>query len=115
MGSSFRSIDIKGLPIGLVSSENTTFSSALLEELNESKAFNVKSFPTEDEARDTLKNGQLRALIVIPQNFEYALSTENKSQIRIIIDNSDLALEQAIISAMSSVVQASSVNITKHM
>ncbi|MBI5046676.1 ABC transporter permease [Candidatus Micrarchaeota archaeon] len=113
MGSAFRSIEIKGLPIGLVTPENATFSSTLAASLNESKAFNLQRFPTEGSARSAFKNGQLRALILVPDDFENTLTTGSGSQIRIILDNSDLALEQSIVAAMGSVVQASSANITK--
>ena len=113
MGSSFRSLEINGLPIGVAGPLNTTFSSMLLSGLDESKAFNLQSFDSEEEALGAFKNGRLRAVIVIPQDFEETLLSGNGSTIRIIVDNSDLALEQAIVGAMSAVVQASSADITK--
>jgi len=113
MGSSFRSMEISGLPIGVVGPQNTTFSSLLLSGLNDSKAFNLHNYDSEAVAMDDFRNGHLKAVIVVPEDFEQTLDQGNGSRIRIIVDNSDLALEQSVIAAMSSVVQASSADITK--
>lgn len=113
MGSSFRSLEINGLPIGVTGPLNTTFSGMLFSGLNESKAFKLQSFDSEDEAMAAFRNGQLRAVIAVPQDFEGALLRGNGSTIRIVVDNSDLALEQAAIAALSSVIQASSADITR--
>jgi ABC-type multidrug transport system permease subunit len=113
MGSSFRSMEINGLPIGVVGPQNTTFSAMLFSGLNESKAFKLQDFGSESEAMDAFRNGQLKAVIVVPADFEDTLGKGNGSKIRIVVDNSDLALEQSVISAMSSVVQASSADMTK--
>jgi len=113
MGSSFRSMEINGLPIGVVGPQNTSFSAMLLKGLNDSKAFNLQSYQSESDAMADFKNGQLKAIIVIPQDFEATLNRGNGSRIRIEVDNSDLALEQSVLAAMSAVVQASSADITK--
>ncbi len=113
MGSSFRSMEINGLPIGVVGPQNSSFSVMLLKGLNESKAFKISSFESETDALNQFKNGQLKAIIIVPQDFEGTLSKGNGSKIRILVDNSDLALEQAVLAAMTSVVQASSADITK--
>jgi len=113
MGSSFRSMEINGLPIGVVGPQNSSFSVMLLNGLNESKAFKISSFESETDAFNQFKNGQLKAIIIVPQDFEGTLSKGNGSKIRILVDNSDLALEQAVLAAMTSVVQASSADITK--
>jgi len=113
MGSSFRSMEISGLPIGVVGPQNSSFSTMLLNGLNESKAFKISSFDSETDALSQFKNGQLKAVIIIPQDFEGTLSKGNGSKIRILVDNSDLALEQAVLAAMTSVVRASSADITK--
>ncbi len=112
MGSSFRSMEIRGLPIG-ISGDNSSFSNALFSGLNQSKAFNLKSFESQDDAMTAFRNGELRAVIVVPPKFDQAIIAGNGSQVMVIVDNSDLALEQAVLAAMSSVIQASSANITK--
>lgn len=113
MGSSFRVLEINGLPIGVVGPQNTSFSAMLLKGLNDSKAFNLQSYETESEALADFRNGQLKAIIVIPEDFETTLNKGNGSRIKIEVDNSDLALEQSVLAAMSAVVQASSADITK--
>jgi ABC-type multidrug transport system permease subunit len=113
MGSSFGSIEIKGLPIGVVGPTNTTFSSVLFSGLEESEAFNLQSYGSENDAMKAFRNGQLRAVIVVPGDFEQTLQRGNGSDIRIAVDNSDIALQQAVLVAMTSVVQASSTNITR--
>ncbi|MEW6034994.1 MAG: ABC transporter permease [Candidatus Micrarchaeota archaeon] len=113
MGSSFRSLEINGLPVGLAGPVNTSFSQALFSGLNESKAFNLQDFGSEEEAMTAFRNGQLRAVIVVPEDFEESLRRGEGSKIRIVVDNSDLALEQSVLAAMSSVIEASSADITK--
>jgi len=113
MGSSFRSMEISGLSIGVVGPQDTPFSSMLLQGLNDSKAFKLQSFDSESVAMDEFKNGQLKAVIIIPQDFEETLKKGNGSKIAIVVDNSDLALEQSVLAALSAVVQASSADITK--
>ena len=113
MGSSFRSMEINGLPIGVVGPQNTTFSHMLFSGLNESKAFKLLAYDSESAAMDAFRNGLLKAVIVVPQDFDQALSKGNGSRIRIVVDNSDLALEQSVMAALSSVVQASSADMTK--
>jgi ABC-type Na+ efflux pump permease subunit len=113
MGSSFHSMEINGLPVGVAGATNTTYANVLLGGLNESSAFNLQSFQTEQAAMTAFRNGQLRAVIIIPPDFDERIRSGNGSKIRIVVDNSDLALEQSVIAAMSSVIEASSANITK--
>ncbi|MDD5171566.1 MAG: ABC transporter permease [Candidatus ainarchaeum sp.] len=113
MGSSFRSMEINGLPIGVAGATNTTFASVLFSGLGESQAFNLRSFDTEAAAMEEFRNGRLRAVIAVPEDFDQSLLSGQGAEIRIMVDNSDLALEQAVISAMSSVIEASSANITR--
>lgn len=112
IGSSFRSMDINGLSVGVVGPQNSSFSAMLLSGLNQSNAFNLLEFPDENSAMAAFRNGQLKAVIVIPQDFETELAMGNGSRITIVVDNSDLSLEQSVMAAMSAVVQASSANIT---
>jgi len=113
MGSSFHSLEINGLPIGLAGPANTTFSEMLFSGLNESTAFKLQNFQTEEDAMDAFRNGQLRAVIVVPEDFEQSLSQGSGATIRIVVDNSDVALEQSVLAAMSAVVEASSADITR--
>ncbi|MFH1261603.1 MAG: ABC transporter permease [Candidatus Micrarchaeota archaeon] len=113
MGSSFRSIEINGLPIGLTGATNTS-AETLFNNLDQSVAFKLMNFESEEEAMRAFRNGQLRAVIIVPEGFDYALQNGYGSTIKIVVDNSDLALEQSILAAMSSVIEASSANITKN-
>lgn len=113
MGTYFRSLEISGLPIGVSGQLNTTTSETLLSGLNESSAFKLVSYDSEEEAMTAFRNGQLRAVIVVPEDFEQTLTRGKGATIIIVVDNSDLALEQSILAAMGSVVQASSANITR--
>ncbi|MFH1393260.1 MAG: ABC transporter permease [Candidatus Micrarchaeota archaeon] len=113
MGSSFGSLEILGLPVGVVGPTNTTFASVLFADLGQSTAFNLQSFHSEAAAMEEFRNGKLRAIIIVPQDFENALMSGEGTEVRIAIDNSDIALQEAILAAMSSVVQASSTNITR--
>lgn len=113
MGSAFGSVEIHGLPIGVVGPTNTSFSSVLFSDLNESPAFNLRNYGSEESAMDAFRNGELRAIIIVPEDFEGALMAGDGSEVRIAIDNSDIALQEAVLAAMGSVVQASSTNITR--
>jgi len=113
MGSSFHSMEIVGLPIGLAGAANTTFANALFSSINQSHAFNLQSYPSEEDALAAFRNGRLRAVIVVPQDFDENISQGRGARVRVLVDNSDLALEQAMLAAMSAVIESSSVNITK--
>ena len=113
MGSSFRSMEISGLPIGITGAANATFAEALFSEINQSHAFNIKSYDSEESAMAAFRNGQLHAVIVVPANFDEMISHGNGSEVRLLVDNSDLSLEQAMLTAMSAVIEASSANITR--
>ncbi len=113
MGSSFESIEIQGLPVGVVGPTNTTFASVLFADLNQSGAFNLEGYHSEDAAMEDFRNGQLRAIIIVPEDFEDVLRRGGGAEVRIVVDNSDISLQEAILAAMSSVVQASSTNITR--
>lgn len=113
MGSAFGSVEIQGLPIGVVGPTDTTFSSVLTASINESTAFNLQGFASEESAMTDFRNGRLRAVIIVPGDFEDSLKAGRGSEVRIAVDNSDIALQQAILAAMGSVVQASSTNITR--
>ena len=113
MGSAFGSVEIHGLPVGVVGPTNTSFSSVLFSDLNESPAFNLKNFDSEQSAMEAFRNGELRAIIIMPEDFEASLKAGDGSEVRIAIDNSDIALQEAVLAAMGSVVQASSTNITR--
>jgi len=112
MGSSFRSMEINGLPIGISGPENIS-ASPLFAGLNESAAFKLQSFDSEEDAMTEFRNGRLRAVIVVPQDFEESFERGDGSEVRIIVDNSDIALEQSVLAALSSVIEASSRDITK--
>jgi ABC-type multidrug transport system permease subunit len=113
MGSSFGSIEIQGLPVGVVGPTNTTFSGVLFSGLSESSAFNLQDYATEQDAMEAFRNGMLRAVIIVPDDFEDALVQGKGAEVRIAVDNSDIALQEAVLAAMGSVVQASSTNITR--
>ncbi|MBU0527557.1 ABC transporter permease [Candidatus Micrarchaeota archaeon] len=113
MGSAFGSIEIQGLPVGVVGPTNTSFSSVLFSDLNESPAFNLINYDSESIAMTDFRNGKLRAIIIVPEDFESALGSGDSSEVRIAIDNSDIALQEAILAAMGSVIQASSTNFTR--
>jgi ABC-type multidrug transport system permease subunit len=113
MGSSFRSMEISGLPIGITGAANATFTEALLSEINQSHAFNLKRYDSENDAMNAFRNGQLHAVIVVPENFDEMIKQGNGSEVRLLVDNSDLSLEQAMLTAMSAVIEASSANITQ--
>ncbi|MCI0503987.1 ABC transporter permease [Candidatus Micrarchaeota archaeon] len=112
MGTSFRSMEINGLPIGLAGPENVS-ASPLFSGLNQSQAFKLQEFTSEEDAMTEFRNGRLRAVIIVPQDFEESLRKGNGSTVRVVVDNSDLALEQSVLAALSSVIEASSTDITK--
>lgn len=113
MGSSFNTLEISGLPIGVTGPVDTPFAGVLFEGLANSSAFKLHSYSGEAEAMQAFRDGQVRAVIVVPENFEQELQAGSGSTIRIVVDNSDIVLEQSIIAAMGAVVQASSADITR--
>jgi ABC-type multidrug transport system permease subunit/chromosome segregation ATPase len=112
MGYSFRSMEINGLPVGLAGPENIS-QSPLFSDLNESQAFKLQGYTSEWEAMRAFRNGQLRAVIIVPQDFEESLADGSGTTVRVVVDNSDIALGRSVLAALSSVIEASSTDITK--
>lgn len=113
MGGSFNKLGINGLPIGIIGKTETNFTKTVLAGLDESEAFNTIEFSSLENATDALENGKIKAIIEIPQDFENSINRGNGSKIKITLDNSDLAVEQSILAVLSSLIQASSTEITK--
>ncbi|MBI5223518.1 ABC transporter permease [Candidatus Micrarchaeota archaeon] len=113
MGSSFNKLGINGLPIGVIGKTDSNLTLAVLSGLDNSGAFHTIDFDNLDNATDALKNGQVRAIIELPPDFESSISRGSGANIKITVDNSDLAVEQSILAVLSSVIQASSTNITQ--
>ncbi len=113
MGGSFNKLGISGLPIGIIGKTDSNFTTTVLSGLDESEAFNTIEFSSLENATDALENGKIKAIIEIPENFENSINRGNGSKIKITLDNSDLAVEQSILAVLSSLIQASSTEITK--
>lgn len=113
MGSSFGSLEILGLPVGIVGPSGSEFSTMLFGGLNQSSAFKLHTFDSEQSAMEEFRNGRLRAVIIIPDDFDRAILDGNGTEVIIAVDNSDISLQEAIVAAIGPVVQASSTNITR--
>ncbi len=113
MGSSFRTVEIKGLPIAIVGVGNGSFSDSIVTELGTSKAFNLINVASEADAAQALRDGKVKAVIVFPPTLDTDISNGKGGNIKLLLDNSDLTLEQTMISALSSLIRASSANITR--
>lgn len=59
MGSAFGSVEINGLPVGVVGPTNTSFSSVLFSGLNQSDAFKLQSYDSEADAMTAFRNGEI--------------------------------------------------------
>ena len=62
---------ISRMKVGVVDVDNSALTKAVLESLNEDASLDIQVLP-EDEARQLVKSGKLRAAIVFPEGFESA-------------------------------------------
>ncbi|MDI6904429.1 MAG: ABC transporter permease [Candidatus Bathyarchaeia archaeon] len=78
--------------IGIVNDDKTTpipIAANIISGLNETKVFNVKIFENKTEALEALNATSIRAVITIPENFAFNLTTGMPASVSLVVDETN--------------------------
>jgi ABC-2 type transport system permease protein len=81
--------DLNEFPLGWVDSDRSVMSRELMFRIDSSRHFKVAIFINRFEAEKSLLSGKVRAIMVIPPDFEKSIVTLDKSPVQLLIDGSD--------------------------
>lgn len=84
------SIDIKGIPIGVMDNDNSSLSRSYISGLTASGDVELTSYASSyDEVEDLLLRGKIGAAVIIPPNFAEDIRQQTGAQIQVIGDGAD--------------------------
>lgn len=99
------STEIKNAKISVYDQSQDMFSKRLIESFSSSGYFKVVNLPHSiEEIHDDFKNKHIKAAIIIPQNFEKSLETDQKVSIQVINDVSDINVASVLNNYMESII-----------
>jgi ABC-2 type transport system permease protein len=82
--------EVKNSNVAILDFSKDQASAALIDRIDQSQYFTVKkSLKSENEIEDNFRKGEVRLVIIFPQNFEGNLSKDKKTQVRLVADGSD--------------------------
>ena len=83
-------MDIKNIPVGVIDCDRSTESKTLVRSFEASEYFNVTTNThTRENAEQSISSGDVKAVVIIPQNFEKNKRGGFKSHIQLLVDGSD--------------------------
>lgn len=89
MGYAF-SIDITDVGIGVLDQDLSSLSRAYLAQLSSSDALRLEALPQSlDEVERLMMQGKVKAVIVIPRNFERDLKSGRTADLQVVVDGTD--------------------------
>jgi ABC-2 type transport system permease protein len=98
--------DVKNVPLAVWDQNRTIQSRALLDAFRSADYFSVSYMVgSEDEYRNLIENGQARAVLIIPPDYDSALS-EGHAQVSMVLDGSDATVGSTALSAAHLIGQA---------
>lgn len=84
------SFDVRNIEMAVFDDSNTTASRLLIESFESSGYFNIKSYPSNQrEVTELLQSGKVKAVLVIPPDFQAKLDAGRKAPVQILLDGSD--------------------------
>src|SRR5688572_18667854 len=97
--------EVKNSKIVVVDYAKDVASQELITKIEASRYFEIeKALMSEGEIEAAFKTGKIKMAIIFPENFDYALSHERKTQIRIILDATDPNQATTLNNYVSSIV-----------
>ncbi len=98
--------DVKNVPLAVWDQNRTPQSRALLDAFRSADYFNIAySVGSEDEYRTLIENGQARAVLIIPPDYDRDLSAGH-AQVSMVLDGSDATVGSTALSAANLIGQA---------
>ena len=89
MGYAF-SIDIKDVGVGVMDQDLSTLSREYIAQLGSSNALRLEAWPTSlDEVERLMMRGQVKAVVIIPRQFERDLLSGRSTGVQIVVDGTD--------------------------
>lgn len=96
---------VKHVPVAVCNLDGANDSRMLVQMLTESNEINVSFQPTSAEDAETLlKNEEIRAVIVIPNNFSRQLETVKSSNVQLLLNNSNTILGTVALNGVNEVI-----------
>ena len=98
--------DVKNIPLAVWDQNRTPQSRALLDAFRGADYFNISYMVgSEDEYRILIENGQARAVLIIPPDYDRDL-LEGHAQVSMVLDGSDATVGSTALSAVHLIVQS---------
>lgn len=98
------STEVKNTKIGVLDQDKTQISAELISKINANQYFDVdKNLKSINQAENAFKGGEIKMILVIPQQFTENLMVGKKTQLQLITDGTDINLANQIYNFMSNI------------
>jgi ABC-2 type transport system permease protein len=81
--------DLSELPIGWIDTDATQYSREIREKIDSSEHFKIFDYSSLKNAENELSSNRIKAIVVIPSDFETSIVNVEKAQVQLLIDGSD--------------------------
>lgn len=99
------STEVKNTRIGVLDQDKSQNSIELISKINSNQYFEVdKNLKSINEAEDAFKTGQIKMILVVPQDFSENFVSGKKAQLQLITDGTDINLANQIYNFMSNII-----------
>ncbi len=99
------STEVKNTKIGILDNDKSPNSTELITKINSNQFFDIeRNLKSINEAEDAFKTGQIRMVMVIPDDFSENLTSGKKTQLQLITDGTDINFANQIYSFMANIV-----------
>lgn len=98
--------EVKNSNVAILDFSNDQTTRTLIERIDQSQYFTIKKIlKSEKEIQENFRSGEVRLVIIFPQNFEHEFLKNNKSQLRIVADASDPNTANITINYASAIIR----------
>ncbi len=99
------STEVKNTKIGILDHDKSQTSSELISKINYNQYFDVeKNLNSINEARDAFKSGQIKMILVIPDDFSDNFISGKKAQLQLLTDGTDINFANQILNFMNNII-----------
>ncbi len=99
------STEVKNTKIGVLDHDKSQASTELISKINSNQYFEVdKNLSSINEAEDASKSGQIKMIVVIPDDFSENFLLGKKAQLQLITDGTDINLANQILNFMNNII-----------
>ncbi len=99
------STEVKNTKIGVLDHDKSQASTELISKINSNQYFEVdKNLSSINEAEDAFKSGQIKMIVVIPDDFSENFLLGKKAHLQLITDGTDINLANQILNFMNNII-----------